>query len=55
MLVVVGVINLSRFYLWIVLGIVSYISHRLPGPTEIETPVPIEISGLDPVPIYLIY
>jgi hypothetical protein len=44
-LVVVGVINLSRFYLWIVLGIVSYISHRLPDRLRLKPPSLLKFLG----------
>jgi hypothetical protein len=33
---------------WIVSSLLYYISQQVPGPTEIESPVPVEVSGVKP-------
>lgn len=46
-----GVISLFVLILsldWFVMALLYHISHRVPGPTQIENPVPVEISGMKP-------
>jgi hypothetical protein len=33
---------------WFVLALLYHISHQVPALTQIETPVPVEVSGVDP-------
>jgi hypothetical protein len=45
---VISLFVLVLFLSWVSSVLLYHISHRMPGPTEIETPVPIEACGVEP-------
>jgi hypothetical protein len=45
---VMSVLGLDLSLNWCISAVFDYVSHQAPRPTEMETPIPVQVSGVKP-------